>query len=305
MNIRFNSKALLVAGLVSIVPAKLCKKQPIKFTNCIVDTVSFASRPVKNILVADEFKINDIDINGDILGDVTHGFVTSSIIEKGLPDAKVVKCDIFPKSGIDRHYVAEHLDKLFTSVLKKMDEGKKFDAINLSIGFPVSYEALSREVNRNLDTANIAYYAKEVKEILHNKNGNFLINLLPMKEIMSVVDKMDTISAKGTKIYIAAGNSSDATFNLLALSDSTNIVGALDRRGRNAIYSDRNTLVNRFENGEIVSKSVKGGFDFTDDGKPDVAKKETTAFFNFTTPFSTCEGTSFATPRAIVKDFSK
>lgn len=304
MNIKITSKVLLLAGLVSTVPMKILKKQPVQYADCIVDTVSFAKKPAKNILVADNFKTSLIDINGDFLSDVSHGFVTSTIIEQGLPNAKVVKCNIFPSSSIDKCFVVQSLDKLFSSVLKNMDEGKNFDAINLSIGFAVKYQDLSKEVGNKLNSENIASYAKKVKEVLQNKNEQFKIKSLPIKAIMGVIDKMDKISARGTKIYIAAGNSSDATLNLLALADDVEIVGAVSKKGKFVVYSDRNTLVKRFENGDVCSKVVDGGFDITDDGKLDVKKEETTALFNIMTPFAKLDGTSFATPRALVKDYS-
>ena len=163
MNIKITPKVLLLAGLVSTVPMKILKKQPVQYADCIVDTVSFAKKPAKNILVADNFKTSLIDINGDFLSDVSHGFVTSTIIEQGLPNAKVVKCNIFPSSSIDKCFVVQSLDKLFSSVLKNMDEGKNFDAINLSIGFAVKYQDLSKEVGNKLNSENIASYAKKSK----------------------------------------------------------------------------------------------------------------------------------------------
>lgn len=305
MKVRINPKTLLIASLVATVPAKICKKQPIKFVDNIVDTVSFVKKPIKNILVVDNFKSDVVDINGDFLSDVSHGFVTSSIIEKGLPNAKVVKCNIFPKSSVNRLFVVESLDKLFSSVLKKMDEGEKFDAINLSIGFSTRYEFLSNKIGISLNPENIIHYAKDVRKVLDESDSNTKIKRIPVKNIVRLLDKMDKITEKGTKIYVAAGNSSDKSLNLLTLANNVVSVGGTNKKGRFVVYSDRNSLVNRFENGEVCSKSVEGGFDFTGDGKFDVKKEETTALFNFATIFAKFEGTSFATPRAIVKDFSK
>lgn len=305
MKIKITPKTLLLAGLVSTVPIKIVKTQPIKFTDCVVDTVTFAKKPMKNILVADNFMHKNIDINGDFLCDVSHGFVTSSLIEKGLPEAKVVKCNIFPKSGVNQVVVAQRLNNLFSTILKKIDEGKKFDAINLSLGFSVEYKFLSEKIGVKLNPENIAEYAKKVRKALANANEDFVIQNLSIKEIANILDKMDKITDKGTKIYLAAGNSCDENFNLLMLANNIENVGAVDRKGHFVVYSDRNSLVNRFENGDVCSKVVKGGFDITGDGKLDVKKEETTAFFNFVSPFAIIEGTSFASPRAIVKDFSK
>lgn len=305
MKLKLSPTCCILAGILSTGYLKTCKKQPIKITDQIVNTVSATKKPIMNILVADDFKNSTIDIDGDFLSDVSHGFVTSSLIEQGLPNANVIKKNIFPKSTLNSFLTASKLDSLFTSVLENTKKGKIFDAINLSVGFSVKYESLSREVGFELNHENIADFAQDVKQALIERNGNFMIKSKPMKEIVSIIEKMDKISAKGTKIYIAAGNSGDSSFNLLTLADNIINVGAVNNKGNFVTYSDKNTLVNRIENGDICPKAVKGGFDITDDGIADVKKEETTAIFHFTTPFAKFEGTSFASPRALVKDLLK
>ncbi|MBR5303990.1 MAG: hypothetical protein IKU37_04090 [Candidatus Gastranaerophilales bacterium] len=305
MRLRINPKILLFAGLASTVPMKICKKQSVKFADCIVDTVSFAQKPAKNILVIDNFRSDNIDINGDFLCDVSHGFVTSSMIEKNLPDAKVVKCHIFPEKGINQDFVVNRFDSLLTSVLECIEKGKKFDAINLSLGFSAKYNVLSKKLGFNITPENIAENAQKVRNVMEKADNQLKVQCFSVKKVVGILEKMDKITSKGTKIYIAAGNSSDRCFNLLTLADNIVSVGGVDKKGNFVVYSDRNTLVNRFENGEVISKSVDSGFDFTGDGIADVKKEETSAFFNFATVFARFEGTSFATPRALVKDLLK
>ena len=305
MKIKIRPTHLLIAGLVSTLPIKTCTKQPIKFVDSVVDTVSFAKKPAKNILVIDNFKMDDIDVNGDILADVSHGFVTSSMIEKNLPDAKVVKCHIFPEKGINHNFIVDKFDSLLVSVLECIEKGKKFDAINLSFGFAARYNVLSKKLGFTITPENIADNAQKVRNMMEKADNQLMIQCLPAKKIAEVLEKMDKITSKGTKIYIAAGNSSDKSLNLLTLANNIVSVGGVNKKRGFVVYSDRNTLVNRYENGEVLSKSVDGGFDFTGDSKADVKKEETTALFNFTTILARFEGTSFATPRALVKDLLK
>ncbi len=277
-------------------------RQEIKVVDRLVNKTEVVQKNIKNIWVVDNFEYSGVDINGDLLADVSHGFVTSSIIEKGLPFANVFKKNIFQNSSNDS--VAKRLDFVLDSALKKIKKGEKIDAINLSIGFDVPYESLSLEVGKKLTPENIKEHSKSIKSFMKRRRS-FKIKTRPMKRLAKVLDKMDSLSAKGVKIYVASGNSYDMKFNLLTLADDIVNVGALTKRGKKALYSDKNSLINRWEKGVVTPKRAGRGYDITDDGLVDVKKDETTALFRINWPWLGIDGTSFAAPRAIVKDFSK
>lgn len=277
-------------------------RQEIKVVDRLVNKTEVVQKNIKNIWVVDNFEYSGIDINGDLLADVSHGFVTSSIIEKGLPFANVFKKNIFQHSSNDS--VAKRLDFVLDSALKKIKKGEKIDAINLSIGFAIPYESFSYEMGERLTPENIESLSKQIKSIMKKKK-RFMIQTQPMKRLAKILDKMDSLSAKGVKIYVASGNSYDSKLNILTLADDVVNVGALTKKGEKAFYSDRNSLVNRWENGVVSPKTAGNGFDITGDGVADVKKKETTAIFPMNLPWLEFDGTSFASPRAIVKDFSK
>lgn len=304
MRIPFKKFAIatsLVTGLSATV-LKTGMKQEIKVVDRLVNKSELVQKNVKNIWVIDNFQYPAVDVNGDLLADVSHGFVTSSIIEKGLPFANVFKKNIFQKASHDS--VAKRLDLVLDSALHKIKKGEKIDAINLSMGYSVPYESLSIEMGMKLTPENIKEHSKAVKSIM-KKRRSFRIKTEPMKRLAKVLDKMDSLSAKGVKIYIASGNSYDLKFNLLTLADDVVSVGALTKRGKKACYSDRNSIINRWEKGVVSPKRAGNGFDITGDGIADVKKNETTALFRINWPWLGFDGTSFASPRAIVKDLSK
>ena len=155
MRIPFKKFAIatsLATGLSATV-LKTGMKQEIKVVDRLVNKSELVQKNVKNIWVIDNFQYPAVDVNGDLLADVSHGFVTSSIIEKGLPFANVFKKNIFQKASHDS--VAKRLDLVLDSALHKIKKGEKIDAINLSMGFSVPYESLSIEMGMKLTPENI------------------------------------------------------------------------------------------------------------------------------------------------------
>ena len=57
MKLKLSPTCCILAGILSTGYLKTCKKQPIKITDQIVNTVSATKKPIMNILVADDFKI--------------------------------------------------------------------------------------------------------------------------------------------------------------------------------------------------------------------------------------------------------
>ena len=301
------SRYLVIAGAVATiatVPLKELSRPDFQvkdsFTECV-------NNP-KTIVVVDDFVHKDVTVDCDFIGDISHGEVSSFLLEQGLPNANILKRNIFPpRRRAKKAPVLENLDTLCRSMLNDIREGKKFDAINLSLGFSIPYPVISREFGKQITPENIRYYAKDIKQYLKtNPDKEFsVIASYPKSILASVLDKLDTLSSKGVKIYHAGGNSSDSHVCFLSLVDDVFNVGALDKRGRQAIYSNKSSLVNRWENGVVKSEMKEEGYDITGDGKVDVPFKRATSWFKLQMPYMKLEGTSFAVPRAIIKDFSQ
>ena len=165
-------KIALTTGFVtglSTMALKTGLRQEIKVVDRIVNNTGVVQKNIKNIWVIDNFEYAGVDLNCDLLADVSHGFVTSTIIEKGLPLANVFKKNIFQKPSNDS--VAKRLDMVLDSALKKIKKGEKIDAINLSIGFDVPYESLSSEVGKKLTPENIKEHSKSIKSFMKRRRS--------------------------------------------------------------------------------------------------------------------------------------
>lgn len=272
----------------------------------ITEDVFSNLNPPKTIFVADNFKRITICADADILPDITHGHATSSLIEQGVKNANVIKKNVSP-SVVDiisnRDKLVRNFDTLFNSIAQSVD--KKFDAINLSCGFDMKIQDLAKELKMNLSAENLASKKQEIKKALVNYQGKCKIYSQPLKEIAKLINLLDSISRKGTKIYISAGNKGKEYLNLINLTNDAINVGALDSKGQKASYSADNSLINRWENGDIFFKKVEGGYDITGDGKADIEFNQVALPIKLkASPFK-ASGTSFSCPRAIVEDLNK
>ena len=120
---------------------------------------------------------------------------------------------------------------------------------------------------------------------------------------MGFVDCMDSLSARGTKVYVGAGNGGKEVFNVLSLIDNSITVGAVDSVGEKTYYTCDNSLVNRWEKGALPFKKTENGYQIKfDKSIKNIDKKNTTSFWHHS-PIRNLQGTSYACPRAIVADF--
>ena len=257
----------------------------------------------KKILVIDEFCKNSVKIDMDNIGDISHGFITSRIIEDGLPNANVYKKNIKNPFFENNNYIK---DSIAEPILKEMKAGKKYDAVNLSIGFDADFDDLSKMVGEEITPENIASKKRKVKDFLLNNHEKvvdkrLLFFGLKSKEVIPMIDCMDSLSAKGTKVYVSAGNSFENTLNLLSLIDNSVSVGALDEYGEKELFSGNNSLVKRWIKGFIPVKKTDYGYQIIfDKSKKDIEEHNSTGFWHLTD--GSLRGTSYSAPRALVED---
>lgn len=295
--------------------AQLAKKD-IAMVDRIIPKTGVIAKQYKNILVIDDFKGYSIDIDADFINDVSHGFVTSRVIENGLDSVNV-----FKKSIDNYHKVYDYvmdclkggqkIGKSFidvaNEVLSESRAAKKYDAINLSLGIPIDFKKLSKSLGIEITPENIKELSKEIKIRMKNPKEDICIYGQSFSLIGQVIDKMDSISARGTRFYICAGNEGRSQVNLFNLVDGAFNVGALEKDGKKAAFSCDNSLVNRWEISNLDRKKTDKGFDITGHGKTDVYYDEVTFFHKekfrgfHKLPL---QGTSFSAPKALVRDFS-
>ncbi len=139
-------------------------------------------------------------------------------------------------------------------------------AIIASIIVPVDIDVLNEKLpsGQKLTMDNIAQHKGRALEVLlsyDHGNDGFLHNL----------DRaMRRIAARNIPVFVAAGNTgSDPLFNMLALFSGTYAVGAVDPDGGKTAFTSDSSLVSVWRNGRFMFKTVPGGVDINNDGKPD------------------------------------
>lgn len=262
-----------------------------------LNTVPQHSKP--NVAVIDNFDTKNICVDFGYTPDVAHGTVVKRLIEEGLPKAKI---DCFKvnttKSGTE---VFDGVDNCLGAVLANIKKGQKYDALNLSQSCDIDLKYLSDNVGVEITPENLAQNKKAILKWLSSpkaKTSGVKLN--------SILDKLNKISASGTKVYIGAGNEGKKVFNLFSLANNVKTVGALDNDGKKASYSANNSLVTRWNLGslkiqKLEDKNGKSGFDYTGDGTIDVYSDKTSCPIKISS-WEELEGTSFSTPRALVRD---
>ena len=274
------------------------------------------NQPVNHkILVVDCFESPDICINDDEAPDIPHGEVVSKILENNLPNADIYKRSIVPPRWrqiaedilraidipIPKSNFTNNLDTLFTGILKR---NEVFDAINMSLGAEFRYDDLSEIVGFDVNPENYKEQKDRVRDSL--ATSDYATDNYALKDVAKVLDKMDSITAKGTRFYISAGNDGSDALNLLALANDIECVGSRREDGRKKPYTERHNLVTRYEKDEIPIEKTEDGFDITGDGETDFTFKQMS--FPITATKEPREGnihgTSFATPLALVKDIN-
>lgn len=252
----------------------------------------------KNILVIDAFDKKEIYINDDDTFDITHGELISKIIESGLPDYNVDKMEFNVRRDSDNL----HKQRLFESII---NNDRKYKAANISCGIHVNYNDIIKQTGINVTPYNIFSKAKEVKSYIKNHPDKDLTTdadsaNIKMGGIADFMDVLDSLGAKGTKIYISTCNQGPNHLNLLSLVDGAVVVGAVDNKGIKE-YSSDNSLVKRYQNDVIKITKTKEGYSI--DGGKTTAFKNTQVSKGSDKPYKIgYEGASFAAPRALVSD---
>jgi len=254
----------------------------------------------KNVLVLDDFIEKDIDINDDDTCDITHGELVSKIIETGLPEYNVDKIDTHILCFSDSDYKQELFDNIICGK-------KRYEAANVSIGPDISYKELSERTGIDVNRENVASKAKEIKAYLKNHpneyltKGNIFMNA-KMGGIADFLDVLDSLNAKGTKIYVSTSNSGPHHLNLVSLADGAVVVGSADSTGIKD-YTSANSLVKRFCDDAVKISKTNDGYSI--DGGKTTAFRDSNVTKGSNKPYPYLhEGASFSTPRVLVLDLS-
>lgn len=272
-------------------------------------------KPELSIAIIDDFTNKSIFIDNDKTPDIAHGKVVERFIKEGLPNASVKEFDIKATEGME---LLDGMNNQLDNMIENIDKGAEYDALNLSISCNKSFTDLRTVFNSRLSAWGVTGYKEDLRKYIDTKAETTLDeNALSIEKenrdyfiaINSIISKLDKISSKGVKIYVAAGNNSgdfrDNNLNLFSLADGVTTVGATENDcGTPADFSNYGDFVKRQEKGVFLFSTLKNdkgeeGVDFTGDGSIDIYKKDLSS----KELMGGIKGTSLSTPIALVKDF--
>lgn len=288
--------------LATAIPKACVRPSAEKVADRIVIDSSGFSKP-KNFIVFDNFYKSNVKIDNDMIPDVPHGVVISKIIENGIPNANIKKISI---PSEEESSDTLDLQNLFSGIFKDLKSGKKYDAMNLSLGHLIEFDEFSNQTGLNITQTNIASKVRMIKEYIKSHQQKKLVNFkndtIDLKTLTKELDVFDSLSSNGVKIYVAGGNNGEKVFNLLSLINNSVTVGSKGLMWGKAWYTANNSLIKRWEDGSLNVRNTFNGFSVTEEMKSDIPYNKTTALIKFP-HMPQNRGTSFATPKAIVNDF--
>lgn len=256
------------------------------------------------IAIMDNFEDKSVFVDWDNKPDISHGDAVKRFIEEELPDAEI---ECFNNITMNEKPTLEKAEESFKTlnenlnkVLKNIENGKKYDAINISQSSYIDIFLLSMQLNKTITPENISEHKDEIKKWLETVKTDGT-----GEQLKQIIKNFDKISSKGVPIYVGAGNKGSSMFNMYTLGNNNYSVGALDNNKEKTDFSADNSTITHWAKGvfdvkKITDKSNKTGFDFTGDGTIDIETKDTTAFFKIGA--SKIMGTSFSTPKALIHD---
>lgn len=261
----------------------------------------------KKVAIIDDFTTKSVFIDKDAKPDVAHGEVVKRFIQEGLPQAQIDCFGVKSEEGNDAFLKSANAG--LDSIIKKINNGEKYDALNISFSATTYYSTISEQMGEEITPENIAQKKDAIKKWMENeKTDQGLI------EIKEMIKKLDVISSKGVPVYICADQGKHQktkgfqVFNLLTLTDNVKSVGLLNEKGDKSRYATDNSLITDWSQGEFkIQKKTdsdgKTGFDYTGDGTIDVYEEQTTSSSKKVNPKGLI-GTSFSSPKALARDLS-
>ena len=181
-----------------------------------------APRPL--LAVVDDFCHRDRYIGARRL--LCHGELVTRLALAGWEDkGAVLACDL--AQGDRRHSLRGLVHALeFLARLKA--QGLPLDGVVLSLGLYCSYGTLSRLADspEPVTPGNIEKYEERLRQALTGAARSYL------RQAGRAVAGAEALVRAGVPVFVAAGNSRDKQFQLLALARGAHVVGGLDRQGR-------------------------------------------------------------------------
>lgn len=218
------------------------------------------SPPVFRVAVIDNFSRKTVDVDGDGIFDLPHGVMVERFIRANAPETAITR---FSMNRKDTWY--GDILQAVRRILKMMDHGVQFDAVNLSFSHDLRYELAEPEKSVSIDVNTLRTdLLSMLKRLCRGRR----------RDMWLAVHQLARIAKKNVPVYVGAGNSGKEIVNAYTLGRGVISVGATNSLGQKMPRYADHALVSRFDQGIFSVAKVVGGFDINGDGTPDVRDAE-------------------------------
>lgn len=284
----------------------------------------------KVVAVIDDFNSRLFDLDRDGTPDLTHGAVIQRQLESRLPGATFLSIEIGNVDGRDLYkrledgsigsphernqLLHENMEIIFEQLNRRLDEGERLDAVNLSMGSVYDIELMTLQTMSEVTQVPLS------KENAHRKQGevrNQLFNLAqqPRQEerqayyasYVPLIKGIERLTKRGVPVYVPGGNQPDEV-NPFGFARGAIQVGAKDKDGQVSPFSANHGMVQRYARGTFSARRVEGGYDLTGNGQAEVSFAEVSSQGRGGNPDQKpleISGTSFAAPIALAEDLKR
>jgi hypothetical protein len=284
----------------------------------------------KVVAVIDDFNTRLFDLDQDGTPDLTHGEVILRQLKSHLPGTTFLKLDIGNVAGRDLYkrledgsidspqernrLLHENMETIFEQLNRRLDEGERLDAVNLSLGSVYDIEMMTLQTVSEvtqvpLSKENAPQKLGEVRQQLFNlaKHPHQEERQAYYASYVPLLKGIEGLTKRGVPVYVPSGNQPDEV-NPFGLARGAIQVGARDKEGELLPFSANHGMVQRFARGTFSARPVEGGYDLTGNGQAEVSFAEVSgkgSDGNSQQSPLEISGTSFAVPTALAEDLQR
>ncbi len=266
-----------------------------------------------SVIVIDDFNKKDVETLG-----IPHGKLVQKYITENLPGVNVYRCHLNMNENNNDSYV--DIICILKDILNDIKRGKKYDAINMSIGLLMGVEIKDLYVDDNgkkvrITKDNMKQYKTKlrdtfIKNMYDNKSKRERELGMPLDTAFEQCDEIRSllkeIGDKGVKIFLANNNFSKYSITYSDLFDIDEDYE--DANNPNIItISSSDDEIKSFpisdvkESSNYEFKKARDGIDITDDGIADIILDDSCLDAMYYAGIDKLTGNSFGTPTTLAK----
>ena len=196
------------------------------------------------------------------------------------------------------------VEKCFDEVIQQMNNGKKFQAVNLSASQDCSYPEINRLVGNELGVEitpeNIAKYKKQIKEVLETKQNKKFDSVGDPVKIKQTLDIIHKIESLNIPVYLASSykNGKEDVFNIWALADNAKCIEGGKPQENDEMKTASYVSSSSLSIDETGKKRIENSIYYNQEAYKSPDSDERISEIADVS-------TSLATPMALAKDFKK